>query len=152
MQHPKGRHWIFAGYIVQDMFRACFILLASVSSLGVALRAASPKSVDDAFEEAEVRLAKECGSECVTVLRSIVNASTVGNGGKAELVMKAMSDQGLGHMDRAQDLLRLLSTGTAVSTGSSGSRLSSKGTACGTPADCELEELALNQCTYGFAA
>ena len=60
---------------IKDMCRLHFTLFASLLSLGSALRTVSPKSWDDAIAEAEVTLAKECGNECVVLLRSVVNAS-----------------------------------------------------------------------------
>ena len=82
------------------MLRFHFALLAPLLSLGYALRTGSPKSWGDAFAEAEMMLANECGNECVAVLRSVVNASSAdphvyGNGGKEAFVMKSMSDRGL---------------------------------------------------------
>ena len=80
-------------------------LLASLLSLIPALRTASPKSWDDAIAEAEVTLAKECGNECVAVLRSVVNAS--GTGHKLDdsdveqvLVLNSLSNRGLERIEK----------------------------------------------------
>ena len=151
-RRPNNRFCKFCGIIAQAMFRLRFSLLASLLSLGCALRTAAPKSWDDALAEAEITLAKECGSECVAVLHSIVNVSSAEDGGKAELVMNAMSDKGLEQVERAHGLIQAVSVGTKAATRPDVSRLLSKGTACGTPAECELRELALNKCTYGRAA
>ena len=132
------------------MCRAYCLLFASVWSLGAALR--TPKSWENAFAEAEITLAKECGNECVAVLHSIVNASIADNGNKAVYVMNSMSDRGLEQMERAHDLMQAMSTGAEVVEGVHAGQISSKDTACGTPAECELRELSVNKCTYGRAA
>ena len=131
-------------------------LLASLLSLIPALRTASPKSWDDAIAEAEVTLAKECGNECVAVLRSVVNASGAGHklddsDGQHVLVLNSMSNQGLERIEKAHALMQAVSSGAETATGSNG-QARSKDTACGTPAECELRELAVNKCTYGRAA
>ena len=129
-----------------------FALFASLWSLGSALRTAPQKSWDDALAEAEITLAKECGNECLAVLRSVVNASIADSGRKAVFVMNSVSDQGLEQMERAHGLMRAISTGAEVVKGGNAGPIPSKDTACGTPAECELRELAVNKCTYGRAA
>ena len=148
---------ISSGSSVQDMFRCHLALFASLVSLGLALRTASPKSWDDAFAEAEMILAQECGNECVAVLRSVVNASNAGpymdgNVGKDVFVMKSMSDRGLEQMEKANGLIRAVSAGAESVMGSNVDHPPSKGTACASPAECELREIAVNKCTYGRVA
>ena len=121
------------------------------------MRTASPKSWDDALAEAEVMLAKECGSECVDVLRSVVNASQAephvyGNIGRDVFVMKSMSGRGLEQVEEAHGLIRAVSGGMESLLGSNANHPPSKDTACASPAECKLRELAVNKCTYGRAA
>ena len=139
------------------MFRLHFTLFAALLSLGSALRTSSPKSWDDAIAQAEIILAKECGNECVAVLRLVVNASgadpkVYDNAGKSVFIMNSMSDRGLEHMEKAQGLMQAVSSGTEAVTGSNVGQTRSKDTACGSPAECELRELAVNKCNYGRAA
>ena len=129
-----------------------FALFASLWSLGSALRTAPQKSWDDALAEAEITLAKECGNECLAVLHAVVNASSAASAGKAMLVMNSMSDRGLEQIDMANGLMQAVATDSEADRGAFGGQSSSKGTACGTPAECELRELAVNKCTYGRAA
>ena len=140
---------MLCGFILQDMCPLYFVLFSSVWSLGSALR--TSKSWDDALAEAEITLAKECGNECLAVLRSVVNASSIESGSKSVFVMNSMSDRGLEQIERAHGLMQAVSVGTEVVKGSDVGPLS-KDTACATPAECELRELAVNKCTYGRAA
>jgi hypothetical protein len=146
----QGHFCISCGFIVQEMCRSYFLFFASIWSFGSALR--TPKSWDNALAEAEITLAKECGNECLAVLHSVVNASIAGSGDKAVYVMNSMSDRGLEQMERAHDLMQAISTGAEVVKGEHAGPISSKDTACGTPAECELRALAVNKCTYGRAA
>ena len=140
------------GFIVHNMCHFRFALFASLWSLGSALRTSSVKTWDDALAEAEVLLAKECGNECLSVLHSVINASTGDTGRKEVLVMNSVSDRGLEQMEAAQGLMQAVSAGADVAQGSSIGLDLSQDTACGTPAECELRELAVNKCTYGRAA
>ena len=102
-------------------------------------------------------LAKECGSECVDVLRSVVNASQAephvyGNIGRDVFVMKSMSDRGLEQVEEAHGLIRAVSVGMESLLRSNADLPRSKDTACASPAECKLRELAANKCTYGRAA
>ena len=142
-------------------------LIASLLPSNAALRTTSPKSWDDAIADAEILLSKECGHECVQVLHSVVNASGAqhnvyeGNGGKDVFVLNSMSDRGLAQIETAQDLMKAVSAGT-IDAGTSHRHMAgmeliaeqarSKDTACGTPAECALRELATNKCNYGRVA
>merc|ERR1712147_545942 len=55
-------------------------------------------------------------------------------------------------MEQARVLMQAVSTRAEMAQGSSVGLEVSTGTACSTPAECELRELAVNKCTYGRAA
>ena len=145
------------GLSIEDMCRFHLTLFASLLSLSSALRTVSPKSWDDAIAEAEVTLARECGNECVAVLRSVVNASgtdpnVFDNGGNDVFVLNSMSRHGLDQMEKAHDLMQSVSVKAQALTSPNVGQMRGKDTACGTPAECELRELAVNKCNYGRAA
>ena len=137
------------GLSIEDMCRFHLTLFVSLLSLSSALRTVSPKSWDDAIAEAEVTLARECGNECVAVLRSVVNASgtdpnVFDNGGNDVFVLNSMSRHGLDQMEKAHDLMQSVSVKAQALTSPNVGQMRGKDTACGTPAECELRELAVN--------
>lgn len=134
------------------MCRFFFALFASCLSLSSALRMTSSKSWEDAIAEAELTLARECGNECVAVLRSFVNASVADyKGGQEAFVLSSVSKHSLEQMEEAHDLMQVVSAKVEAAAGPN-SQKRSKDTACGTPAECEMRELAVNKCNYGRAA
>jgi hypothetical protein len=155
----KGFVLFFVRFSIADMSHFHFALFASFLSSSLALRTVSPKSWDETIAEAEVTLAKECGSECVAVLRSFVNASGTGpndhsgDGSREARVLESMSKHGLEQMENAHVLMQSVVSKKAETVARSNvGHVRSEDTACGTPAECELRELAVNKCNYGRLA
>lgn len=154
----KGFCSIFVSLSIPDMSRFHFALFASLLSSSLALRTVSPKSWDETIAEAELTLAKECGSECVAVLRSFVNASSTGpnghsgDGSREARVLESMSKHGLEQMENAHVLMQSVVSKAETVVRSNVGQVRSEDTACGTPAECELRELAVNKCNYGRLA
>merc|ERR1712127_436963 len=74
------------------------------------------------------------------------------SGRKGHSVMNIMSDRGLQQVEAAHGLMRVMSAkAELVEAPHVGTHLATD-TACNTPAECELRELAANKCTYGRAA
>jgi hypothetical protein len=154
----KGFILVLLRLSIPDMSRFLVTLSVSLLSLSLALRTTSHKSWEETIAEAEVTLAKECGSECVAILRSFVNASGTDpnslsdDGSREARVLHSMSKHGLQQMEEAHDLMQAVSSKAETVTGSNVGQVRSEDTACGTPAECELRELSINKCNYGRLA
>ena len=112
-----------------------------------ALRLGARDDLSSAISRAEEVLTKECGEECVLLLRSVLNASTAST--SSSDMLSSLATVGLERLESHDAFSKQLAHQTSQARALTNA---ATGTACNSPAECALREAGANRCNYGRVA